>query len=163
MRLLVLGGSSFVGRALVEDGVQRGWEVTTFNRGRGAWSHPGAESLVGDRLQPATLTPVGRRDWDVVADTWSGAARAARDSAAVLASRTGHYAYISSCSVYAPPPPMGVDESAPTVDAAPDDEHVEDYARRKRGSELAIAGAFGDRALLVRCGLILGPCEDVGR
>jgi 2'-hydroxyisoflavone reductase len=163
MRLLVLGGTSFVGRALVEAGIDRGWTVTTFNRGRGAWSHPGAEALVGDRLAPDTLAPLGRRDWDVVADTWSGAARAARDSAAVLAPRTGHYAYISSCSVYAPPPPMGVDESAPTVAAAPDDEHVEDYARRKRGSELAIAGAFGDRALIVRCGLILGPHEDVGR
>jgi len=163
MRLLVLGGTSFVGRALVENGVARGWDVTTFNRGRGAWSHPDATRAIGDRLDPGTLVPLGMRDWDVVADTWSGAARAARDAAAVLAPRTRHYAYISSCSVYAPPPPMGVDESAPTVDATPDDEHVADYAVRKRGSEMAIEQAFGDRALLVRPGLVLGPHEDVGR
>jgi nucleoside-diphosphate-sugar epimerase len=161
--LLVLGGTSFVGRALVEDGVARGWDVTTFNRGHGAWSHPDAERVIGDRLDPQTLAPLGDQDWDVVADTWSGAARAARDSASVLAARTKHYAYISSCSVYAPPLPVGVDEHAPTVEAAPDDDHVDDYARRKRGSELAILEAFQDRALLVRCGLILGPHEDVGR
>jgi nucleoside-diphosphate-sugar epimerase len=163
MRLLVLGGSSFVGRALVEAGLARGWDVTTFNRGRGAWAHPDARRIVGDRTDPATLAPLAQQDWDVVADTWSGAASAARDSAAVLAPRARHYAYISSCSVYAPPPPQGLDETAPTVDAAPGDGWTDDYARRKRGSELAVQEAFGDRALLVRCGLILGPHEDVGR
>jgi nucleoside-diphosphate-sugar epimerase len=147
----------------VEEGVARGWDVTTFNRGRGAWAHPDVERIVGDRLDPATLAQLGARDWDVVADTWSGAARAARDGAAILAPRAARYAYISSCSVYAPPPPVGVAEDAPTVDASPDDEHLDDYAVRKRGSELAIQDAFGDRALLVRPGLILGPHEDVGR
>src|SRR3954466_15371351 len=99
MRLLVLGGSSFVGRALVEDGVARGWEVTTFNRGRGAWSHPDVERLIGDRDDPATLGVLADgREWDIVADTWSGAPRAARDSAAVLRDRVERYAYISSCS-----------------------------------------------------------------
>jgi 2'-hydroxyisoflavone reductase len=163
MRLLVLGGSSFVGRALVEAGLARGWEVTTFNRGRGGWAHPDARRITGDRTDPATLAPLRDAEWDVVADTWSGAATAARDGAAALAGRAGHYAYISSCSVYAPPPRPGLDETAPTVDAAPSDGWTDDYARRKRGSELAIAEAFGDRALLVRCGLILGPHEDVGR
>src|SRR3954452_3531358 len=163
MRLLVLGGSSFVGRALAEAGVARGWRVTTFNRGRGAWAHPDAERLIGDRLDRATLAPLAARDWDLVADTWSGAPRAARDAAALLAPRAGHYAYISSCSVYAPPPPMGVDERAATVAASPDDEDGDDYAVRKRGAELAVEQAFGDRALLVRPGLIIGPHEDVGR
>jgi nucleoside-diphosphate-sugar epimerase len=161
-RLLVLGGSSFVGRALVTDGLARGWAVTTFNRGRGAWADPRAERIVGDRLEPATLAPLGERDWDVVADTWSGAPRAARDGAAVLAPRAARYAYISSGSVYAPPPPLGARESAPTVPASPDAEDG-DYAALKRGAELAITEAFGDRALLARAGLILGPYEDVGR
>src|SRR4051812_9988849 len=153
MRLLVLGGTSFVGRALVEEGVARGWEVTTFNRGRGAWAHPDAERLIGDREDAASLGVLGGRDWDVVADTWSGAPRVARDNAAVLRDTVGSYAYISSCSVYAPPPPMGVSEPDPTVDASADDDKVEEYARRKRGSELAIAAAFGRRALLLRPGL----------
>jgi hypothetical protein len=98
-----------------------------------------------------------------VVDTWSGAPRAARDAAAVLAPRAGRYAYISSCSVYAPPPPVGGDESAATVAASPDGEDDGDYAALKRGAELAVAAAFGDRALLIRPGLILGPHEDVGR
>ncbi|HEY4095587.1 MAG TPA: NAD-dependent epimerase/dehydratase family protein [Baekduia sp.] len=160
--LLVLGGSSFVGRALVEEGLARGWAVTTFNRGRGGWSDPRAQRLIGDRLGPATLAPLGARDWDLVADTWAGAPRAARDSAVVLAGHVGHYAYISSCSVYAPPPPFGLDEETATVDASPEAEET-GYAADKRGAELAIAQAFGDRALLARPGLILGPHEDVGR
>jgi nucleoside-diphosphate-sugar epimerase len=163
MQLLVLGGTSFVGRALVEEGLARGWRVTTFNRGRGAWSHPDVERVVGDRRDPATLEPLRRQKWDVVADTWSGAPRAARDSATVLAPVAEHYAYISSCSVYAPPVRMGVDEAAPTVTASPDDGEVPDYALRKRGSELAIERVFGDRSLIMRCGLVLGPHEDVGR
>jgi 2'-hydroxyisoflavone reductase len=158
MRLLVLGGTAFVGRAVVEGAVARGWTVATFNRGRGAWAHPDVERITGDRLDAATCAPLAGRDWDVVLDTWSGAPSATRDLAAVLAPRVERYAYISSCSVYAPPPVAGADETAPTVDGTGDG-----YAAVKRGSELAVAAAFGDRALLLRPGLILGPHEDVGR
>jgi 2'-hydroxyisoflavone reductase len=159
--LLVLGGTGFVGPALVDAGLARGWDVTTFNRGRRD-AALGVRQLTGDRLDPATLVPLADRDWDLVADTWSGAPRAARDSAALLRHRAGRYIYISSESVYQPPPPLGVRESDPTVDASPDAESGE-YAERKRGAELAIVDAFGDRAVLARAGLILGPGEDVGR
>jgi nucleoside-diphosphate-sugar epimerase len=117
-----------------------------------------AERLVGDRLVPADLEPLRVREWDFVVDTWSGAPRAARDSAAVLVDRVERYLYVSSGSVYAEPLPLGVHESAPTVDAGDDD-----YAAMKRGSELAIEAAFGDRALFARAGTILGPYENVGR
>lgn len=161
LSLLVLGGSGFVGRAVVEEGCRRGWEVTTFNRGRGM-AIPGISRILGDRLDPATLHPLRRRDWDVVVDTWSGAPRAARDSAMLLADRAARYVYISSESVYAPPPPIGVEESAPTVEASPDADRG-DYAELKRGAELAVMNAFADRALVARAGLILGPHENVGR
>ncbi|MGH2883654.1 MAG: NAD-dependent epimerase/dehydratase family protein [Solirubrobacteraceae bacterium] len=160
--LLVLGGSGFVGRAVVSEALGRGWHVATFNRGRSASASPQLARIVGDRLDPATLAPLRERDWDVVVDTWSGAPRAARDSAAVLADHAGHYVYISSGSVYAAPPPVGVDESAETVEASPDAEGGE-YPQLKRGAELAVEHAFGDRALLARAGTILGPHEDVGR
>jgi len=166
--VLILGGSSFVGRALVRDALARRWRVTTFNRGRGGWADPRAERVIGDRLVPATVAPLGGRSWDLVVDTWAGAPRAARDSAAALAEAAARYAYISSGSVYAPPPPVGGDESAPTVDGDPGAEALPGgepvpYPEAKRGAEIAITEAFGDRALLARAGLILGPHEDVGR
>jgi len=162
VKLLVLGGSSFVGRALVEDALARGWAVTTFNRGRTGEADPRVEALRGDRLDPRDVAQLGCGSWDLVADTWAGAPRLARDSAAVLADRAGRYLYVSSVSVYAPPPPVHGDESAPTVTASPDAEAVA-YPEAKRGAELGIEAHFGDRALLARAGLILGPHEDVGR
>ena len=162
MDLLVLGGSGFVGRALVADGLARGWAVTTLNRG----SRPpekGVTALVGDRSLPGGLAALADREWDVVADTWSWAPSAVRDSAALLARRAGRYVYVSSRSVYTYPQPAGSDETAPVVDGHPGDDDFDDYARAKRGAELAVVDAFGNRALLARAGLILGPNEDIGR
>jgi 2'-hydroxyisoflavone reductase len=155
--LLVLGGTGFVGRALVNEGLARGWSVATFNRGHRPPADPRVRCLIGDRLRPGTLSALGERDWDVVADTWSGAPRAARESAVVLAERAARYVYVSSG-----PPPVDATEAAATVSASPDAEDG-DYPERKRGAELAIAATFGERALVARAGLILGPHEDVGR
>jgi len=160
--LLVLGGSGFVGPAVVTEGLARGFEVTTFNRGTGGWTHRAVDTIHGDRLDPAGLARLRERRWDLVVDTWSGAPRAVRDSAHALSDRAGRYVYISSESVYAPPPRRGADESTPTVDAEPD-AAATDYAADKRGAEIAVERAFGERALLARAGLILGPREDVGR
>jgi 2'-hydroxyisoflavone reductase len=160
--LLVLGGSGFVGPAVVQEGLERGLRVTTFHRGTGGWTHPGVDTIRGDRLDPESLVPLRERHWDLVIDTWSGAPRAVRDSAQMLASHADRYVYISSESVYRPPPVAGADESTPTVEADPNAEATT-YPADKRGGEIAVARAFGDRALLARCGLILGPREDVGR
>jgi nucleoside-diphosphate-sugar epimerase len=130
--------------------------VTTFNRGRS--KQPGVERLLGDRLQPADLEQFRGRQWDFVVDTWAGAPSAVRDSAAALADQVERYLYVSSGSVYAEPLPLGVDESSPTVDPGDGD-----YAAMKRGSEVAVEAAFGDRALFARAGTILGPHEKVGR
>ena len=160
--LLVLGGSGFVGRAAVTEALQMGWEVTTFNRGVTGEPDPSAEAVVGDRRDPHALAPLVSRDWDLVIDTWSGASRVVRDSATALRDRTRQYAYISTASVYTPPPPLNVDETAATVTAGPDAEHG-DYAESKRGAELAVERLFPGRSLLARAGLILGPHENVGR
>jgi nucleoside-diphosphate-sugar epimerase len=166
-RLLVLGGSAFVGRAIVDDALARGWEVTTFNRGVTAAASAGdarVTRLIGDRTEIATLSQLTTSSWDLVADTWSGAPAVVRDSARLLAPSAGRYIYISSGSVYRPPPAVGGDEDGPTVDALPDDRDDRDYARCKRGAELAVLHEFGERrALIARAGLILGPYEDVGR
>ncbi|MEQ4714767.1 NAD-dependent epimerase/dehydratase family protein [Nonomuraea sp. B19D2] len=161
MKLLVLGGTEFVGRAVVEEALALGWEVTAFNRG----SHEppaGVTALRGDRTAPGGLAALERGEWDVVIDTWSWAPVAVRDTASLLAGRAGHYVYVSSRSVYAPPVPFGADESAPIVAASADDGDG-DYARNKAGAELGAVAAFGERALLARAGLILGPYENIGR
>ncbi|MFF5447868.1 SDR family oxidoreductase [Streptomyces sp. NPDC012888] len=170
MNLLMLGGTEFVGRAVVEDALARGWQVTVFHRGRHP-APPGTRSLLGDRTAPDGLAALETGEWDLVVDTWSGAPTAVRDSARLLRDRTGHYTYVSSRSVYADPParpaadpspPTGSDEDAPVVEGSPDAGSTS-YAEDKRGGELAATAAYGDRALLVRAGLILGPYENIGR
>jgi len=162
--LLVLGGSRFVGHATVAEALARGYDVTIFNRGQTAGAAPaGVTALHGDRLDPASLAPLADRSFDVVVDTWSGAPVAVHNAASLLAEHAGHYVYVSSGSVYPPPLEVGLDESAPTVEGDARDTDSDDYARAKRGGEIAATEAFGERALLARCGLIIGPREDVGR
>ena len=164
MRLLVLGGTHHVGRAVVEMALARGDDVTTLTRGVSGLSATGALALHGDRTDPAALrAALGDAEWDAVIDTWSGAPAVVSDSATLLTDRAGHYGYVSSRSVYRWPIPAGLDESAPVVDGDPADTGQEDYAAAKRGGELAALAAFGNRALLARAGLILGPYEIVGR
>ncbi|MFB7597533.1 NAD-dependent epimerase/dehydratase family protein [Streptomyces sp. NPDC056160] len=166
MRLLVLGGSDFAGRAVAEAAVGRGWDVTVLNRGQRAEPVPGVRSLRGDRTAPDGLAALAAHDgdWDAVVDTWSAAPRPVGDAARLLRERAGRYVYVSTCSVYAWAPPAGYTEDAPLVEGAAADADATDYARDKLGGELAVTGAFGaDRAVLVRSGLILGPYENIGR
>ncbi|MFJ6793054.1 NAD-dependent epimerase/dehydratase family protein [Streptomyces sp. NPDC091268] len=161
MRLLMLGGTEFVGRAITEDALDRGWEVTVFHRGHHA-PPPGATAVHGDRCAPGGLDALAEGEWDLVVDTWGGAPTAVRDSARLLSGRAARYAYISSRSVHAYPAPAGLAEDGPLVEGCPDAGSTA-YAEDKRGAEIAAADAFGDRALLVRAGLIIGPYENVGR
>jgi 2'-hydroxyisoflavone reductase len=164
MRLLVLGGTHHVGRAVVETALARGDEVSTLNRGVSGPPAAGAKALHADRTDPGALsTALGDQSWDAVIDTWSGAPAVVGHAARLLDGRAAHYGYVSSESVYQWPPVPGADESAPLVDGDPDDETSTDYAAAKRGGELAAIAAFGERALLARAGLILGPYELVGR
>jgi nucleoside-diphosphate-sugar epimerase len=135
--------------------------VTVFNRGNHA-PPAGVTALLGDRTTPAGLEALRHGEWDFVVDTWSDAPTAVRDAARVLATQSGRYAYISSRSVYPMPTKAQLAEDSPLVDGSPDAEEAE-YPQAKRGGELAAEAAFGDRALLVRAGMILGPHENVGR
>lgn len=160
MKLLVLGGTRFVGRALIEDALAKGWEVTALNRGVTGSAPHGVASLRADRTSaPALVEALGDAKWDLVVDTWSGAPAVAGIAAAALEGKVNRYGYVSSGSVYT----WGthVDESSPLVDADPDATDG-DYAELKRGAELAVLRTFPD-AVLARVGLILGPHEDIGR
>ncbi|MFJ4188705.1 NAD-dependent epimerase/dehydratase family protein [Kitasatospora sp. NPDC089509] len=162
MRLLLLGGTKFVGRAVAEQALARGWEVTALNRGTQP-APEGVRVLRGDRTAEDGLAALGTGEWDAVVDTWSWAPAAVRDSARLLHGRIGHYAYVSSRSVYDHPLRAGADETAPVVASSPDLTGEVPYAETKRGAELALEAEFGGSALLVRAGLILGPHEDIGR
>jgi 2'-hydroxyisoflavone reductase len=164
MRLLVLGGTHHVGRAVVEEALARGDEVTTLTRGVSGPPAAGAQARYADRTDPAELrSALGDDTWDAVIDTWSFAPRVVRDSAALLADRAGHYGYVSTRSVYTWPIPSRADESAPVVDGDPDSDDGSDYSTAKRGGELATLAYFDGRSVLARAGLILGPYELVGR
>ncbi|MEU8243431.1 NAD-dependent epimerase/dehydratase family protein [Actinoplanes missouriensis] len=183
MRILVLGGSGFAGRAVAAEAVARGFDVTVLNRGRRD-PVPGVRQLTGDRLAAGGLQALDGHRWDAVVDTWSADARAVRAAAAALAGRAGHYTYISSRSVYhydETPSPAGAPsvagsspagavwpgaswadapalaEDAPLV-AADDPGYAGDKLRGEQAAE-----HFGGPLLLARAGLILGPHEDVGR
>jgi 2'-hydroxyisoflavone reductase len=164
MRLLVLGGTHHVGRAVVEEALARGDLVTTVTRGVSGAPAPGTDARFADRTDAEQLrSALGEDSWDAVIDTWSQAPRVVREAAALLADRAGHYGYVSSRSVYAWPIPSGADESAPVVDADADSDDGSDYAVAKMGGELAVTGYFNGRSVLARAGLILGPYERVGR
>ncbi|MEU8920560.1 NAD-dependent epimerase/dehydratase family protein [Kitasatospora sp. NPDC048545] len=162
MRLLLLGGTKFVGRVIAEEALARGWEVTALNRGTQP-APEGVRVLQGDRTAEAGLAALGTGEWDAVVDTWSWAPAAVRDSARALKGRVGHYAYVSSRSVYDYPLVAGAGESAPVVASSPDLTGEVPYAEAKRGAELALEAEYGEQALLARAGLILGPHENIGR
>ena len=158
----MLGGTRFVGRALVADAVARGWDVTALHRGVTGAPPEGARSLHADRTDPHQLrAALADERYDAVVDTWSGAPRVVRDAVGILRARAPRFAYVSSRSVYTWPLAPGAGEDAPVVDGDPDADAV-GYPQDKRGGELAALAAYDD-AVLLRAGLVLGPHEDVAR
>ncbi|HET7807589.1 MAG TPA: SDR family oxidoreductase [Gaiellaceae bacterium] len=166
MRLLVLGGTRFLGRAAVEEALARGHEVTLFNRGEtNAELFPEAEKLRGDRT--ADLGALGGREWDAVLDPSGYLPAVVRSSAEALASQAAYYVFISSVSVYASFARPN-DEDAPLAELGdlPDDRLTEDfsnYGALKVLCEAAVAEAFGERHAVVRPGLIVGAHDPTGR
>ena len=166
MRILVLGGTGFVGRALVDQAVSRGHDVTTFTRGQHGEPRPGAEPVHGDRTKPEDLTVLGGRDWDAVIDTSAIAPAHVAASASLLAGHAGHYTYVSTLSVYTGRMREPVTEESPIYECPPTaegDPRTLGYGPLKAGSERAVADAFPGRHLIVRPGVIAGPHDDVGR
>ena len=163
MKVLVLGGTRHVGRALVEVALSQGCDVTTINRGQTPSLSPAGDYRRADRTIPAEMKrAVGTETWDVVFDTWSLAPHVVLSSAQLLVDRTSMYAYVSSRSVYQWPIPSNLDESGPLVESTSNCTDT-DYAVVKRGGELAVLETFSERALIARPGLIVGPYEHVGR
>lgn len=164
MRLLILGGTRFVGRHLAQAALEGGWDVTLFNRGRhDSRAFPDAEQRIGDR--DGGLGALANGSWDVVVDTCGYVPRIVRASAELLASRIGLYVYISSASVYADKSQPGLTEDAPLVELDnPTSEDVEaDYDGLKAACEQAVQESVDGRAAIVRPGLIVGPHDPTNR
>jgi 2'-hydroxyisoflavone reductase len=165
MRILIIGGTIFLGRALVDAVLLRGHQLTLFNRGQTNPSlYPEVEKLVGDRK--VDLAALKGRRWDAVIDTCGYLPSVVALSAAALADSVEHYTFISTESVYASPLQPGLDETAPVGKL--EDETVEEitgeaYGPLKALCEQAVESALPGRTLVVRPGLIVGPYDASDR
>jgi len=165
VRLLLIGGTRFLGRHVAAAALARGHHVTLFHRGR---TQPGlfpeCERILGDR--ETDLERLDGRSWDAVVDTCGFVPRVVGETTRRLAGRIGHYTFVSSISVYADPVPVGADESAPLAELA--DPAVETitgatYGGLKALCERAADEALPGRALHVRAGLLVGPWDYTDR
>jgi len=163
VRLLLLGGPRFLGRALADAALERGHELTFFNRGR---TNPDlymqVERIVGDRT--SDLTALDGRGWDAVVDTCGYLPDVVRASAEALA-ESGRYCFVSSVSVYADFSVVNDEDSRVTElgDLPAHEVTEETYGPLKALCEDAVREVFGERALVVRPGLIVGPHDPTGR
>jgi 2'-hydroxyisoflavone reductase len=161
MRILILGGTSFVGQAIAVDAVARGYDVTLLNRGTKS-APSGTKSIVGDRLTPGGLANLNGLDFDSVIDTWAYNPPAVTRSIEALKGHVKHYSYISSASVYdrsAFEAGDIFDESTKLFDVDSEDARKSMYQFNKRSAEIAFENQDVP-ALLVRPGVILGPHES---
>jgi len=162
MKLLVLGGTKFLGRHAVEVALERGHDVTIFHRGQtNPGLFPNVKELLGDR--EGSLEPLSGRRFDAVIDTSGYVPSAVRASAELLAD-SGHYAFVSTGNVYADfaHGPLREDDPLATMeDHADRDPNA--YGPLKAECEGVVLELFGKRALIARSGLLVGPHDPTGR
>lgn len=159
MKILILGGTSFVGRHTAEEALGRGHDVTVFNRGHSA-TPEGATAIVGDRLAKDGYANLKGHSFDAVVDTWATDPAAVESAVEALRSQVKHYIYVSTISVYnfegAPRP---YSEDTPLFD--PEKTEVQYFKDKVRGERFALQS--GVPTALIRPGVILGPFENIWR
>ncbi len=166
MRILVMGGTAFVGRHITKAALDAGHEVTLFHRGRaGAGLFPQAAHLSGDRN--ADLTALDNGQWDATIDVSAYVPRQVRSLAATLGERGGHYVFISSVSAYATPVAPGYTENTALAEPPdPDTEEITEqtYGGLKVACERAAAEIYGDAGItIVRPTYVIGPHDRTYR
>lgn len=170
MDVLVLGGTVFLGRAVVSEAQALGADVTVFNRGKSAPPLDGATQVTGDRTSARDLEQLAGRKFDIVVDTSGYVPADVARSAALLAPTCGHYAFVSSINAFPGWPTKpdyrseGEHDGLPeaTRDDVPEGlSAAESYGWLKVGCERAAAQAFGaDRSTSLRAGSIVGPNDS---
>jgi 2'-hydroxyisoflavone reductase len=165
MKILILGGTVFLGRVIVEAALAHGHELTLFNRGR---SNPslfqGVEEIFGDRTM--SLEPLQGRRFDAVIDTSGYLPGVVRRSVEAFSANAGQYTFISSISVYASFEKIGLVETDPLAelkDASSQEVTNENYGPLKALCEETVSEVFAGRALNIRPGLIVGPYDPTDR
>lgn len=165
MKILIIGGTQFLGRHLTDIALKSGHEVTLFNRGN---TNPGlfpqAEHIKGDR--DGGLAALDGRTWDAAIDTCGYVPRLVKASAEKLADAVEHYTFISTISVYSDSSLRNMDESGPLaalVDETTETVDGETYGGLKVLCEKAAESAMPGRVLHVRSGLIVGPYDPTDR
>jgi 2'-hydroxyisoflavone reductase len=167
MRILIIGGTRFLGRHLVEAALARSHEVTLFNRGKSNPDlFPQLETILGDRETDVKKLQRADRNWDTVIDVAGYLPRIVRLSAEILAEKVERYVFISSIAVYRDFSKIGINESDPVGEI--DDETTEEitaetYGPLKALCETAVQDLYGDRALIIRPGLSVGPHDPTDR
>jgi 2'-hydroxyisoflavone reductase len=161
MRILIIGGTAFVGRHIAQAAADSGHEITLFHRGKtGADLFPQATHLSGDRDEDLSALAAG--SWDATVDVCAYFPRQVRSLAAALRGRGGRYVYISSVSAYSPSVPRGYDESAPLADIGdPDATEITDanYGGLEVACELAGTELFGPETTIIRPTYVIGPYD----
>ncbi len=164
MKILVIGGTRFIGRAIVGAALEGGHDVTLFNRGTHRDVFPTVARIVGDRNHAEDVEQIARGDWDCIVDVNAYRPAELRPVLRVLAGRLPHYLYISTVSVYAQPPP-GADEDAPLLEVdesiSPGDPDA--YGGLKVLCERMLRDAAGDRLTVLRPTVVVGPHDYTDR
>jgi len=163
MKLLILGGTKFLGRHAVDAALVAGHDVTIFTRGKtNPDLYPQVEHLTGDR--DGDLGALEDRTWDGVVDTSGYVPRVLRQSAELLRDSVGRYVFVSSISVYADfSNPIDESSAVAELDDPATEEIMESYGALKAACETVIDEVYGDRGANVRAGLIVGPFDPTDR
>src|SRR4029079_13224986 len=166
MRVLVLGGTSFVGRAIVDDLVANKHEVTLFSRGKtGAELFPDLEKRRGDR-DTGDYASLADESWDAVVDVSGYIPRHVNQAMDAVGDRGGRYLFISTGSVYdRKRAPDVMDEDAPRLAPERDTEKITNatYGPLKVACEDDVTARYGDRSTIVRPGVVAGPYDPTDR
>ena len=153
-KILILGGTGFLGPPVVERALERGHTVTLFNRGKSnADLFPNVEKIRGDRERGDLAGLTSDRRWDVVIDVWANDPAVVVPMANLLAKRIDYYHFVSSIAAYTEYSKIGMDETAPTRERP-------GYGGNKARSEKALTDLLGNRAGICRPCAIMGPRDE---
>jgi 2'-hydroxyisoflavone reductase len=165
MKVLIIGGTRFLGRHLAESFLKNNHEVTLFHRGKTAAPgfFQGVQEIIGDREHDLSL--LENKNWDAVLDTCGYFPRQVRKTAEALHHNVSSYIFVSSVSVYEDQSVRYLTEEAKTAVLKDPDttEMGENYGALKAACEKEVLNVFGENALIIRPGLIVGPHDYTDR